>query len=188
MKFLFTLIFFSSLLFSSTITIDTKEMLHIHNELRTKYKSPPLIYSKKLESAAKKWAKKLQADGCKMVHSHGKVGEYGENLFWGSALITTHTDSKGNSSRSSIQQVIKSEAVAKAWYSEVKFYDYKSNSCKKGEMCGHYTQLIWNSTKKVGCAALSCKDKSQVWVCEYYPAGNVFLKHSDGSVEKLKPY
>jgi len=25
----------------------------------------------------------------------------------------------------------------------------------------------------VGCAAYQCSDKSQVWICQYHPAGNI---------------
>jgi pathogenesis-related protein 1 len=39
-------------------------------------------------------------------------------------------------------------------------------------MCGHYTQVVWKDSKEVGCAAYQCDDKSQVWVCQYKPAGN----------------
>ena len=170
------------------IHFNTKEMTKHHNELRKKYKSPPLIYSTKLENAAKKWAKVLQKGGCKMVHSHGKVGKYGENLYWASPLTMIRTDAQGKTKRTNMLQQVKPTAVAQAWYDEVSFYDYNSNSCKKGEMCGHYTQLIWDTTKEIGCAALSCSDKSQVWVCEYYPAGNISIRHQNGKLEKLKPY
>jgi len=181
-------LFFTDTLFCKSVTFDRQEMLETHNKLRKKYNSPPLKYSKSLENAAKVWAKKLQKDGCGMVHSKGEVGNYGENLFWASPLTTIQTDSRGNQKRSSITQKIKAKEVTEAWYSEVEFYDYETDSCKEGEMCGHYTQLIWNTTKEIGCAALSCSDNSQVWVCEYNPGGNVSILYPDGKIEKLKPY
>ena len=60
-------------------------------------------------------------------------------------------------------------------------YDYQSNSCRRGEQCGHYTQMIWESTRKVGCARVeqNFRDKGvytarkeELWVCHYHPAGN----------------
>ena len=178
----------SSLLYSSEVTFDREEMLQKHNELRSRHNSPPLHYSKKLEKAAKKWAKVLKKGGCTMVHSHGKVGDYGENLFWASPLTTIRTDANNHKTYTRKLQKVNASQVAQAWYDEISFYDYDTNSCKKGEMCGHFTQLVWDTTTELGCYAISCDDKSQVWVCEYSPAGNISLRHQDGKIEKLRPY
>ncbi|MCI5139186.1 MAG: hypothetical protein D3922_12405, partial [Candidatus Electrothrix sp. AR1] len=53
----------------------------------------------------------------------------------------------------------------------VKYYDYATNSCHS--VCGHYTQVVWRSTKEVGCGMASCNDKAQLWVCQYNPRGNM---------------
>lgn len=37
---------------------------------------------------------------------------------------------------------------------------------------GHYTQIIWPSTQKVGCA-LASNSRDEVLLCRYSPAGNV---------------
>jgi pathogenesis-related protein 1 len=157
--------------------------------LRKKYGSPALVYSESLEKSARQWAKKLQVDGCEMVHSQGKVGPSGENLFWASAQKRANTkDAEGNWIWQQSVQNVKETAVVKAWYDEVKWYDYDTNSCQQGKMCGHYTQVIWKTTTELGCAAMVCTDLSQVWVCEYSPAGNVSIRHLSGKVEKIKPY
>lgn len=60
-----------------------------------------------------------------------------------------------------------------AWASEVKDYHYASNTCDR--VCGHYTQVVWRSTQKVGCALVNCaglKYPSTV-LCDYGPGGNV---------------
>jgi len=186
-SFLFLIFLFSSC-FAADLQINKKEILDSHNKLRALYKSAPLKYSETLENSARKWARKLQKDGCHMVHSHGQVGDYGENLFWASPLITTVTYSNGKKKRIRKLQNISPSEVSQAWHDEVKFYNYEDGSCKKGEMCGHFTQLIWDTTQELGCAATSCDDMSQVWVCEYYPAGNISIQYPDGKVEKLKPY
>lgn len=188
MRLVSIFIFLTTYIYAEEINIDSVAITKAHNDLRAQYKSPPLKYSKSLEKAAEKWAKKLQKDGCGMVHSHGKVGKSGENLYWASPLIRTQIDSTGNKTRSNSLQKVKEEAVVQAWYDEVKWYDYETNSCEKGQMCGHFTQVIWNTTTKVGCAAMACKDRSQVWVCEYTKPGNVTMRYADGKVEKLKPY
>ena len=58
------------------------------------------------------------------------------------------------------------------WGSEVADYDYDANSCKPGRMCGHYTQLVWSSTERVGCGKGVCGDGSVIWACRYDPPGN----------------
>ncbi|WP_343074945.1 CAP domain-containing protein [sulfur-oxidizing endosymbiont of Gigantopelta aegis] len=50
-------------------------------------------------------------------------------------------------------------------------------------MCGHYTQVIWHTTQQLGCAAIACKDKSQIWLCEYAPAGNINMHYRDGTIK-----
>ncbi len=192
-RFLTILAILSIYIYAEEIKVDAKAITQKHNTLRAKYKSPPLKYSKTLEKAALVWAKKLQKDGCGMVHSHGKVGPYGENLYWASPKKSANAkDKNGKWIWHNSLVKVKDEAVVQAWYDEVKWYDYKTDSCEKGQMCGHYTQVIWNTTTELGCAAMACADRSQVWVCEYAPAGNVTMvtTKSDGTktVKKLKPY
>jgi pathogenesis-related protein 1 len=61
-----------------------------------------------------------------------------------------------------------------SWVDEAKDYDYASNTCAAGKVCGHYTQVVWRATEKVGCALYSCAGltyKSTI-VCDYGPGGN----------------
>jgi hypothetical protein len=71
--------------------------------------------------------------------------------------------------------------VVRAWADEVADYDYENNSCVTGEQCGHYTQVVWRTTTRVGCATKVCTKNSpfgaqaptwQYWVCNYDPPGN----------------
>ena len=41
------------------------------------------------------------------------------------------------------------------------------------EDVGHYTQMIWRGTRRVGCA-LGEGAQYDYLVCRYYPAGNVY--------------
>ncbi|XP_070848598.1 glioma pathogenesis-related protein 1 [Chaetodon trifascialis] len=61
----------------------------------------------------------------------------------------------------------------KRWVDEKQYYDYGNNSCT-GD-CGHYTQVVWARSYKVGCAAQLCLNgaKRVIFVCNYGPAGNV---------------
>ena len=88
----------------------------------------------------------------------------GENLFWASPEVFED---------GAIEfQKISTTHVVKAWAVEEKFYNYQKNSCKPGEQCGHFTQMIWHESRQVGCAKALCGDKSQLWACNYYPRGN----------------
>ncbi len=68
----------------------------------------------------------------------------------------------------------------KLWLRAQKYYDYDLNVCKEG-YCGHYLQLIWASTDRVGCERAYCKGAKgvlgkvgkgrHVLVCVYSPPG-----------------
>ena len=45
-------------------------------------------------------------------------------------------------------------AAVTAWVNEEADYHYASNTCDAGQMCGHYTQIVWATTTKLGCAIL----------------------------------
>ena len=59
--------------------------------------------------------------------------------------------------------------VVSTWRAEAQDYDYASNTCRK--VCGHYTQVVWASTKQLGCG-VARDSKREVWVCNYDPPGN----------------
>jgi pathogenesis-related protein 1 len=99
-----------------------------------------------------------------MQHSKPDA-KYGENLYWASAI-------QWSDGKREVQQV-NPKKVVDAWGSEVKDYDYARNTCTLGKMCGHYTQVVWKNTTRVGCAVAVCEESSeQVWVCQYQTPGN----------------
>ncbi|CAK6959971.1 GLIPR1-like protein 1 [Scomber scombrus] len=73
------------------------------------------------------------------------------------------------------------KAIIDKWVGEKQVYKYTANTCSK--VCGHYTQAVWASSFKVGCAAQLCpngvKDtnfatkEGVIFVCNYATAGNV---------------
>ncbi|XP_072530177.1 GLIPR1-like protein 1 [Salminus brasiliensis] len=79
------------------------------------------------------------------------------------------------------------KSAIEGWVNEVKDYQYNTMSCNK--VCGHYTQVVWASTYKVGCAVQFCPNGVEqttfhptpavLFVCNYATAGN--YKHQ-------KPY
>jgi len=145
--------------------IDRDAMVAAHNKWRAEAGVEPLSYSTELEASAQAWADNLKnTNRCQMRHSK-PGGKYGENLYWASAI----TWSDG---RLELQKVTP-EMVVDDWGSEKADYNYAKNTCKPGKMCGHYTQVLWRTTTKVGCGYAVCEDsKEQIWVCQYTPAGN----------------
>lgn len=107
------------------------------------------------------------AHNCTMIHSsldtaHRdtvqeviNVKGYGENLAW--------TSSAG------FWNMAKS---IQAYYDEKKFYHYDTNTCDIGEVCGHYTQVVWHDSIKIGCGYKVCGNGQEVFNCNYYKPGN----------------
>lgn len=61
-----------------------------------------------------------------------------------------------------------------AWGDEESKYNFAKAAF--GEKTGHFTQLVWQATTRVGCGAVNCdSDGAKGWllVCEYDPPGNV---------------
>lgn len=125
-----------------------------HNRVREPLSLPPLTWSPELARYAQSWADKLKRRGCDLEHRPGKgpdAQKYGENLFGASGQAAT------------------SEQVVAAWAAEVADYDAKTGRCRG--VCGHYTQIVWRSSQRLGCGVATCGD-SEVWVCNYDPPGN----------------
>ncbi|XP_072980160.1 pathogenesis-related protein PR-1-like [Typha angustifolia] len=133
---------------------ESLEFLYAHNLVRAAHLELPFLWDPNLEAHARWWAEKRRGD-CLLEHSFPKNGfELGENIFWGSGAGWRPRDAVG------------------AWAGEEKDYSYDSNSCAPGRMCGHYTQIVWKSTRRVGCARVACDDGDVFMSCNYDPPGN----------------
>ncbi|RVW29829.1 Pathogenesis-related protein PR-1 [Vitis vinifera] len=78
----------------------------------------------------------------------------GENIYWGNGDTWTPTD------------------AVRAWADEEKYYRYATNTCEVGEICGHYTQIVWRNTRRIGCARVVCDSGDVFMTCNYDPVGN----------------
>ena len=142
----------------------SEPMLTGHNRLRLEVGQPPVEWSGALARSAQAWADRLSnQNGCTMKHSGP-----GENLFWASPVVS--------SDGSRMPQRIAPDAVVTAWGDEKADYEYATDRCRRGKVCGHYTQIVWRATTEIGCATRICADEAQLWVCQYRPAGNVIGK------------
>lgn len=126
------------------------EFLEAHNDVRALAGEMPYVWDKKVARYARRWAEKRR-DNCDTIHSHGP---YGENMFWG-----TGWDWKAK------------EAV-RSWAREHINYNRTDMSCRPGKLCGHFTQIVWNSTVRVGCARVECYNGGVIISCNYDPPGN----------------
>ncbi|XP_077017752.1 peptidase inhibitor 16-like isoform X1 [Tamandua tetradactyla] len=66
------------------------------------------------------------------------------------------------------------------WHSEHNVYNFTANTCKPGKVCGHYTQVVWADSNRVGCGTYFCEklhvlNEVNVYllVCNYHPPGNM---------------
>ncbi|WCJ42403.1 Pathogenesis-related protein 1 [Euphorbia peplus] len=133
---------------------DSIEFLFAHNLVRASKWELPLMWDFQLEKYARWWAE-LRSQNCDIKHSFPE-GEFklGENIYWGSGSSWRPRD------------------AVNAWASEEKFYNYGTNNCVEGQMCGHYTQIVWKNTRKIGCARVVCEDGDVFMTCNYDPPGN----------------
>ncbi|WVR09775.1 hypothetical protein IAU60_006851 [Kwoniella sp. DSM 27419] len=114
---------------------------------------------------------KKNAELCNAKHTKG-----GENLQWGSNLGTP-------------------ESAIDAWMSEDALYNWHSPGYQ--EAYGHFTQIVWKDTKRIGCWISKCPSGSGVnpdgtyeetfqTACEYEPAGNVVTRADNAGVDNFR--
>uniref|UniRef100_A0A3Q3Q1N7 LCCL domain-containing protein n=1 Tax=Monopterus albus TaxID=43700 RepID=A0A3Q3Q1N7_MONAL len=151
---------------------DAQLILDLHNKLRGQVYPPAanmeyMVWDTELERTAEEWA-----ETC--LWEHGPAGllpQIGQNLgaHWGRYRPPTFH--------------------VQAWYDEVKDYSFPyPQECNpycpfrcSGPVCTHYTQLVWATSSRIGCAVNLCYDMNvwgQIWaksvylVCNYSPKGN----------------
>ncbi|KAM9350008.1 peptidase inhibitor 15-like [Symphorus nematophorus] len=151
---------------------DMVAILDYHNQVRASVFPPAanmeyMLWDNDLAYAAEAWAAT-----CLWEHGPAYLLQfYGQNL----SVRTGGTNS--------ILQLLK------PWYDEVNDYVFPyprfcNPSCPLlcyGPMCTHYTQMVWASSNRVGCAVQTCYNMF-VWgvlwreatflVCNYSPKGN----------------
>jgi Cysteine-rich secretory protein family len=135
------------------------EMLRAHNDERKFHGRAPLAWDAALAADAAKWAGTLAAKN-QFQHAFAELTKkkQGENLWMGT---------RGS---------YRFDEMVAHWTDEVKqtrsgrFPDVS----KTGNWAdvGHFTQLVWPSTTKVGCAIRSSVQDDYL-VCRYWPAGNM---------------
>ena len=142
---------------------DKLSALQVHNDARKEVGVVPLVWSKKLEDQALKYAKQIASTN-NYKHSNTRDGE---NL----AMFFEYE--KHNKVKTYIYSETPLYDASMGWYNEIK--DYKYSKIKRnriGPKIGHYTQMVWKDTKEVGIASAVSKNGKVYVVARYYPAGN----------------
>jgi len=142
-----------------------------HNELRSKMFARNMMkmeYNMDLEQTAQK-----AANLCIFAHSpdtnnyrpkylNPPTGHIGENIY-----VDPHPS-------------FDVDAPVTVWWNEIHDYTFATGTCDQGKMCGHYTQVVWAYSSKVGCAVSKCDSIDQwenkaglLMFCQYAPGGNV---------------
>jgi uncharacterized protein YkwD len=133
-------------------------ILAAHNAERAAVGAPPLVWDPALGTAAAAYAQQMAFTG-RFEHSdRSQRRGIGENLWMG-----THG-------------AYSVEAMVGGWVSEKRMFVagiFPTNS-RTGNWIddAHYTQMIWPTTQRIGCA-LASTGRTDYLVCRYAPAGNI---------------
>lgn len=131
---------------------EVKTLLTLHNQARAAVGTPPLTWSSDAAVHVQSWVDQLAATSCNLQHR--QPNQYGENLFMGSGGYGVADASK-------------------AWENEKFAYNGAPISMSNFSGIGHYTQMVWSTTTKVGCGKASCNNGMLIIGCNYDPAGNM---------------
>lgn len=146
-------------------------MLNAHNHFRSIVKPPAqymetLEWDTQLESIAQNYVVQCIPHASLPIVAHNlnrangyPGGSVGENIYATSSSVWVNNMTR----------------VVDSWDSEKADYDLGTNKCKTGRVCGHYTQVVWANTTKVGCGRARCPEIQYSYnvVCNYARAGNV---------------
>jgi len=122
-----------------------QDVVDTHNFYREKHGAPPLVWDNKLASDAAQCLRKQSYPPFHLEH----CGNNGQNI---AAAAPKMNPPSGVTN----------------WYNEIKYTPGKKGKVTSfNYKTGHYTQVVWKSTSKVGCA------KNQNFlVCDYSSPGN----------------
>ncbi|XP_010530683.1 PREDICTED: pathogenesis-related protein 1-like [Tarenaya hassleriana] len=126
-----------------------QDFVDAHNRARAAVGVGPIRWDETVAAYARDYANRRRGD-CRLVHSSGP---YGENIAW----------SSGDMSGVSAVQM---------WVNEKADYNYNTNTCRAGKVCGHYTQVVWRKSVRLGCAKVRCNNGGTFITCNYDPPGN----------------
>ncbi|XP_054158101.1 uncharacterized protein LOC128956389 [Oppia nitens] len=144
-----------------------KHILHAHNVYRSRHQNTePLVLDQTVIAYARSRCQTIsQYNGLSYGHQGLQVGVYGENLYW-----------KGGGGGGGGNSAANSNEAVNSWYDEIKFYNWANPGFSM--QTGHFTQLVWVGTSKLGCAQCSSSTEQYI-VCNYQIPGNMMGQFPD---------
>ncbi|XP_004687075.1 PREDICTED: peptidase inhibitor R3HDML [Condylura cristata] len=148
---------------------DMRALLDHHNYIRASVYPPAanmeyMVWDEQLARSAEAWASQ-----CIWAHGPPQLMRYvGQNLSMHSGRYRSVVD------------------LVKSWSEERRHYSFPApgdchRHCCRGSVCSHYTQMVWASSSRLGCAIHTCSSIN-VWgstwhqaaylVCNYAIKGN----------------
>jgi len=150
--------------------VDMQACLEAHNHLRAQHGAPPLEWDETCAQSAQMAAQECMDQ--EQMHHNNIGGGQGQNLFMSMKGGQPNKDG--------------GKVAVTAWYSEIKDYDFKKPGF--GSKTGHFTQLVWKGTTKVGMCKVRGDQNGMDTVyiaANYAPGGNIT---NDGLFEaNVKP-
>ncbi|KAJ4716074.1 Pathogenesis-related protein 1 [Melia azedarach] len=127
-----------------------QDFVDAHNAARQQVGVGPVTWDDKLAAYARNYANQ-RSDDCDLIHSSNCP--YGENLALSSGDLSATKAVNG-------------------WVDEKAYYNYDTDTCATGKTCGHYIQVVWLKSVRIGCAKVRCKTGGTFIGCNYDPRGN----------------
>jgi pathogenesis-related protein 1 len=141
---------------------EIKRVLDEHNRLRREVGVPDLKWDPELARHAQAWADTMARE---QFLEHSKGNDEGENIAY----------AKGHTRSESI------DVALLGWGEEEKVIYRARGEPTVGEKgfkgVGHYTQMVWFETTRVGMATAKAAGGKHYICARYFPSGNIFGKH-----------
>lgn len=133
-------------------TVFESRIVALHDIERKAVGSPPIAWDDDLAREAAIWAAELARTGSFEHDPDNEV--HGENLWMGTRGYY------------SLDDMVEGWSEEKALLKRLRSWDHDSHAV------GHYTQMVWKDTTRVGCA-MGRNRADEFLVCRYSPPGNV---------------
>ena len=135
-----------------------QELLDLHNRVRAEVGVGPVTWDPAVAKVAQDYADKMAASG---VFAHNQNnGGLGENIAmrWPNPTVSQ---------------------LAGMWADEKKDWNtaWVIGQEPGNPQTGHYTQMVWRATTKIGAGIATGADGKTYLVCNYNPAGNMMGQH-----------
>jgi pathogenesis-related protein 1 len=154
-----------------TNSVEKQNIIDRHNLYRTQVKIPTkLVWDENLATSIANHYSKIATTFSGSMLPHSKIAKQGENIYAASAQSWGFDGVRATDS----------------WASEKNYYTYGKFAVQSGSnaewcnrnapvSCGHYTQIVWENTTRVGCIKVLVPRASFKYhtICAYSPSGNV---------------